>query len=62
MRSALRSETLRASLSLLQGTEMTEDAALRLMEAIDITHSGDIDEVEFVVRLRHLALREEVPS
>ena len=27
---------------------MSEDTAIRLIEAIDIDHSGDVDELEFV--------------
>ena len=32
---------------------MDEDAASRLIEAIDVDHSGDIDEFEFVAWLEH---------
>ena len=39
------SDELRVSLSLLQGDEVTEDVGLSLMDAIDMDHSGDIDEV-----------------
>ena len=41
-------DELRANLTLLQGVEMSEDTAIRLIEAIDIDHSGDVDELEFV--------------
>ena len=41
-------DEMQASLTLLQGAEMSEDTAIRLIEAIDIDHSGDVDEHEFV--------------
>ena len=39
---------MQANLTLLQGAEMSEETAARLIEAIDIDHSGDVDEHEFV--------------
>ena len=44
----MRSDEMQANLTLLQGAEMSEDTAIRLIEAIDIDHSGDVDEHEFV--------------
>ena len=38
---------MQANLTLLQGAEMSEETAARLIEAIDIDHSGDVDEHEF---------------
>ena len=44
----MRSDEMQANLTLLQGAEMSEETAARLIEAIDIDHSGDVDEHEFV--------------
>ena len=46
-------DEMRANLALLQGMELDEDTAARLIEAIDIDHSGDIDEIEFVAWMEH---------